>query len=473
MKIYRYMSYLEFLKMSFGLEIESSEKTSYLFKTNLKGLFFLGEKTKFNSTELGEQEFSPEECLAFLSGIVTQEVLVEFETTSEVELKQGEGTYADPYDFWWTHTQIDITEYAILKYNKRNIIPTRYILNPEIPRMEFSDEDFEEHTINENEWITYDENKVNPSIFAKLFKQNNTRKFDEIFEYSVMPDIQSIDKSDGFWWKEIVCESDQHNRRGLKLAYGTKDNIEKFSICFFSDSNEKEVIIVPNGDIPEIWRDLLDSKIGYSIETFGFFILKDDYIKDILKKDISKKEDNNSIKKPYQRLSLILEDDNSISYPYHIMSISLKENLAKYFMLSALYPKLMKNISLEFDDYHPCLIPGNGYVYPRPYFIEISNLKINELPLDRLYVKLDQNSNKRILFRDNSGKLINLQDIVQQFDKINNHNKEEKNLSLTQQLSKINEEITYEERKNAMQKLEFMCRESEINNDTPQISLDN
>lgn len=118
MKYYRFMSLNEMSKLSAGMDIVG--KRHYDCRTNSVGVCFLGEKTVDNN----EHEYSPIECYEFLSGIVSDEVLVEFE--SSLELKTSYGIYADPYGMY--EDLISITEYNHTMYNRETMKPLRYAM---------------------------------------------------------------------------------------------------------------------------------------------------------------------------------------------------------------------------------------------------------------------------------------------------------------------------------------------------------
>ena len=87
MKLYRYMSIEEFIKMSSGLDMKPYcvDFGKFGAKTNSEGFCFLGETI---TTESG-QIISPEEMLSYgFQGIVSQDVLVEFETTEDIAVKE-------------------------------------------------------------------------------------------------------------------------------------------------------------------------------------------------------------------------------------------------------------------------------------------------------------------------------------------------------------------------------------------------
>lgn len=115
MKLYRYMSINEFNKMLAGIDIIG--KTHLNARTVSVGVCFLGENT---------EGFMPEECIEFLSGIVDNDVLVEFSVQNAENITESFGIYAKPFcDYDET---ILVTEYCISKYNRDTFIPTRYAI---------------------------------------------------------------------------------------------------------------------------------------------------------------------------------------------------------------------------------------------------------------------------------------------------------------------------------------------------------
>ena len=139
MKLFRYMSIREFSMMSSGCDIVGKSDFSNC-RTNSAGICFLGEETRFTShievyrekTDSFETEevrscYSPINCLAFLSGIVSEDVLVEFEVENPDGLRESFGVYADPVNGDYDAV-ICITEYCIDSYNRDVFVPTRYAM---------------------------------------------------------------------------------------------------------------------------------------------------------------------------------------------------------------------------------------------------------------------------------------------------------------------------------------------------------
>lgn len=127
MKVYRYMSWGEFNKMAAGLEIVG--KRHYNANTTSTGICFLPETVTWSSFDgEGYIDYSQraEECLNFLSGIVSDDVLVEFEADS-TRLTETCGQYADPCICEWG-AYISITEYCAPSYSRDSIRPLRYAL---------------------------------------------------------------------------------------------------------------------------------------------------------------------------------------------------------------------------------------------------------------------------------------------------------------------------------------------------------
>lgn len=122
MKLYRYMSMKEFQLLSAGCELEN-KNTFKKCLTNSEGFCFLGEKTKFVINDTEEVTFSAQECRMFLNGIVSDDILVEFEVADTTGLKEGFGVYASPYDY---EELIRIDEYSVMSYNRDKFVPIRY-----------------------------------------------------------------------------------------------------------------------------------------------------------------------------------------------------------------------------------------------------------------------------------------------------------------------------------------------------------
>lgn len=127
-KFYRYMSMSEFDKLMLGLTIHG--KSKFNARTNSTGICFLGEHTEIVSTnEDGETttvDFSPLDCYRFLGGIVSNNILVEFEADTTI-LSATTGVYADPLNMD-EYARVSITEYCIPEYNNSVMRPLAYCL---------------------------------------------------------------------------------------------------------------------------------------------------------------------------------------------------------------------------------------------------------------------------------------------------------------------------------------------------------
>lgn len=134
MKIYRYMSMKEFFLMDSFKTITG--KAYHKARTESEGVCFLGEDTAFcvlmdDGDPDGEQleyHFNPVQCWEFLGGIVSRDVLVEFEAPEDA-LTVSSGTYARPFSGMWDEECIEITEYCARSYNREQFVPLRYCLD--------------------------------------------------------------------------------------------------------------------------------------------------------------------------------------------------------------------------------------------------------------------------------------------------------------------------------------------------------
>lgn len=126
MKLYRYMSIEEFNYVCLGLDMVNKNRHKYC-RTGSVGFCFLGEHTK----ELyGDRVFSPDGCYRFLSGIVSRDVLVEFDAPDGA-VSESYGTYADPDDYncdLFDGALISITEYCTTHYSRDTFRPMRYCI---------------------------------------------------------------------------------------------------------------------------------------------------------------------------------------------------------------------------------------------------------------------------------------------------------------------------------------------------------
>jgi len=128
MKLYRYMSINEFTKMSTGKTMEPYHKEFVGYETESKGFCFISESTPVDYNN-NTYELTPIESLNFLKNIVCEEILVEFETTDDIEYNEGKAQYANPISEY-NQEDMEIIEFSCDKYNKYTLIPKRYILNP-------------------------------------------------------------------------------------------------------------------------------------------------------------------------------------------------------------------------------------------------------------------------------------------------------------------------------------------------------
>lgn len=126
MKLYRYMSAQEFNDLCIGMDMVN-ENPHECCATNSIGFCFLGEHTK---EHYGDRVFSPTDCYDFLSGIVSPDVLVEFDAPDDA-VSESYGTYADPDDYdcdLFNIARIGITEYCTTHYSRDTFRPLRYCI---------------------------------------------------------------------------------------------------------------------------------------------------------------------------------------------------------------------------------------------------------------------------------------------------------------------------------------------------------
>lgn len=120
MRIYRFMSFREFNLMEAGCDIVG--KTHYKARTTSTGVCFL---PTFVEAYEYDYVFEPDQYYRFMSGVVTADVLVEFEADRSL-FTVGYGTYSFPYGIW--DDFMDVMEYSIPYYNREIIKPVRYAM---------------------------------------------------------------------------------------------------------------------------------------------------------------------------------------------------------------------------------------------------------------------------------------------------------------------------------------------------------
>lgn len=135
MKLYRYMSINEFLKLMSGEKLTNTNKFS-MNRTDSEGFCFLGEEPAFQHGYDHEEgqilTYDALSCLQFLKGIVSDEILVEFNPSESAikKLHEGTGIYSDPQGDYGD--LICITEYSTTEYDKDAFNPNRIVAFPGI-----------------------------------------------------------------------------------------------------------------------------------------------------------------------------------------------------------------------------------------------------------------------------------------------------------------------------------------------------
>ena len=119
MKLYRFMSFDEFTKLTAGCDIVGRKR--YAARTSSTGVCFMKEEVPCR-----DYVIHPEGYLSFLSGIVCDDVMVEFECNCDVT--DSWGVYADPsFDADYYDT-FDVNEVCVPSYNRETMIPVRYYI---------------------------------------------------------------------------------------------------------------------------------------------------------------------------------------------------------------------------------------------------------------------------------------------------------------------------------------------------------
>jgi hypothetical protein len=121
MKVYRYMSSEELKKFQKGEEILPliDHKASGKATDAGKELCFLPERILFKDSRGTLNTFTPIEAYEFMSGVVSDEFLIEFEVLNKAMFKEGSARYADPYGAFFD--TIRIKELRTNKYSNKEL----------------------------------------------------------------------------------------------------------------------------------------------------------------------------------------------------------------------------------------------------------------------------------------------------------------------------------------------------------------
>lgn len=122
MKVYRYMSLTEYNRML--IEEDIVGKSHFAAFTSSTGVCFLPEKVIGKDDDGETLEFTPVEAFGFLYGIVSEDLLVEFEVAdgAEEQFKKSYGLYSNPIGW----DDISVEELCIPYYNREICNPLRY-----------------------------------------------------------------------------------------------------------------------------------------------------------------------------------------------------------------------------------------------------------------------------------------------------------------------------------------------------------
>ena len=118
------MSMREFTKMNSGCPM-TNLSTFGCCRTSSKGFCFLPEEVVCIEKFGDRYVTKPEKAWEFLSGIVSDDILVEFEAPEEC-LQKTNGIYADPLGDYYD--RILVEELCTSEYDRDTFIPLRYAM---------------------------------------------------------------------------------------------------------------------------------------------------------------------------------------------------------------------------------------------------------------------------------------------------------------------------------------------------------
>ena len=131
MKFYRFMSMREFVRMMNGGTIDG--RHNHMARTTSHGICFLGEfvQTDYKAPAIGGWQWcgvscSPADAFEFLSGIVSKDIIVEFEA-DPANFTESVGVYAVPEEWGANWDSLMTTqEFTVPSYNRENCVPLRF-----------------------------------------------------------------------------------------------------------------------------------------------------------------------------------------------------------------------------------------------------------------------------------------------------------------------------------------------------------
>lgn len=237
MKLYRYMSIEEFVKISTGMDMKAYHSHFDKVATSSEGFCFIGETTHVPTIDGETIEFTPQECLQFLDSIVDAEVLVEFEADDEIDIKEGWGRYTNPF----VTEMMRVKEYSLMEYTEKTLIPKRYIFNPQVYDYNNVWEEFSKEK-------DYDIRELINKLFSERMAKNENIRLDygrNSNNFKFLPSVPNTDKNEV--WRVHYDDSNKI----FSLVYGNPiTEVNRYELKF----DEKSKAIVINEPIPEFWN---------------------------------------------------------------------------------------------------------------------------------------------------------------------------------------------------------------------------
>ena len=239
MKVYRYMSIEEFIKMSSGKTMKPQNEVFIDKATTSEGFCFLRESVSVLHSDIDSgnktRTYGPDDYRKFLSGVVSDDVCVEFDVPDDTNFKVGTGTYRDPE----TEGEMTVEELSILEYSTENFKPVRCMLK------------------GKEEWQRYDDvkNVEYREFLDGLVSKDKPMRITPR-NIKLLPQISGSGKNDAWMFSEIRTA----DSKSLVLTYGDPmEGTVKHKIEFKSDnpSDRKPVYnLVRNESEPEFWSQI-------------------------------------------------------------------------------------------------------------------------------------------------------------------------------------------------------------------------
>lgn len=279
MKLYRRMSVEEFLKLQMGQKVRAYNVDHSAYNES-KGICFFGEEVlaldfkrniglqlgklidtndnssqslqifldmieKYNSAERSQMiSFLPSEFLSEYVSFASKDVMVEFETNENADVRSGKAAYRNYM----------VTEYSMLEYDRKVLTPTRCV---------FGVREYEEP-----KWEELMEFDSVTDLLSKIIKNNDYRlnKATNVKYLSALSDKSK----DEMWRYEKKVEGD--SEKHILSYMNPKDESVKYRLALVHKKGQPWITKERSKNRPECWDTFYDRCMDVSPQNIEKFL---------------------------------------------------------------------------------------------------------------------------------------------------------------------------------------------------------